>query len=339
MEIRYPDYYKQFSCIAAACPDSCCHEWEVDVDPEAADFYRRLPGELGDRLREVLRDGEDGWASMAITEDRRCPMWRDDGLCRIQAELDHGSLCATCREFPRLRHDYGTFVELGLSMSCPEAARLILSTPRPVWVTEPAPGGTAPEYDGQTMRVLRYSREKALEYLYDETMPVGTALAKIYLYACQVQCATRWEEVEDFLFRERIGSLPLRSFPGNMADIFAVYEELEILTDRWRKILDRGPVEAPWLPAHRTLARYFIDRYWLQAVASEDLVTHVKFAVLSCLMIRHMGGDPVESAQLYSKEIENDTDNVWALYDAMEARHPLADLRLLDLLLAQSDKM
>ena len=63
MEIRYPAYYKDFSCLAGACPDSCCHEWEVDVDPDAADYYRHLPGELGDRLREVLRDGEDGWAT------------------------------------------------------------------------------------------------------------------------------------------------------------------------------------------------------------------------------------------------------------------------------------
>ena len=47
-------------------------------------------------------------------------MWRQDGLCRIQAELGHEALCKTCREFPRLRHDYGSFVELGLELH-PEA--------------------------------------------------------------------------------------------------------------------------------------------------------------------------------------------------------------------------
>ena len=60
MTIRYPDYYKQFRCIAAACPDSCCHEWEVDVDPETAKAYLALEGKLGDDLRAVLKPGEDG---------------------------------------------------------------------------------------------------------------------------------------------------------------------------------------------------------------------------------------------------------------------------------------
>ena len=31
--------------------------------------------------------------------------------------------------FPRLTHDYGDFAELGLELSCPEAAKLILNAP------------------------------------------------------------------------------------------------------------------------------------------------------------------------------------------------------------------
>ena len=82
MKISYPKYYKDFTCIAGNCPDSCCKEWEVDVDADAAAYYRALPGDLGDRLRQVLKDTEYG-ASMVI-EDGRCPMWRQDGLCRIR---------------------------------------------------------------------------------------------------------------------------------------------------------------------------------------------------------------------------------------------------------------
>ena len=32
MELFTPQYYTHFRCIASACPDSCCKEWEVDVD-------------------------------------------------------------------------------------------------------------------------------------------------------------------------------------------------------------------------------------------------------------------------------------------------------------------
>ena len=50
MKILTPNYYPAFRCIASACPDSCCKEWEVDVDDTAAAFYRTLEGPLGDPI-------------------------------------------------------------------------------------------------------------------------------------------------------------------------------------------------------------------------------------------------------------------------------------------------
>ena len=46
MNVFYPSYYHRFSCIAAACPDSCCKEWEVDLDDATAAYYRSLSGAL-----------------------------------------------------------------------------------------------------------------------------------------------------------------------------------------------------------------------------------------------------------------------------------------------------
>ena len=51
MKIAQPDYFETFQCLAGKCPDSCCHEWEIQVEESAAEFYRGLSGELGDRLR------------------------------------------------------------------------------------------------------------------------------------------------------------------------------------------------------------------------------------------------------------------------------------------------
>ena len=87
MKIVKPSYFDDFRCIAGACTDSCCKEWDVQVDDQAAEFYLQLPGELGDRLRQVLKE-DDGEMVMTIV-DGRCPMWREDGLCRIQAALAH----------------------------------------------------------------------------------------------------------------------------------------------------------------------------------------------------------------------------------------------------------
>ena len=184
MNVFTPNYYRDFHCIASACPDSCCKEWTVDVDSPSADFYRSLEGPLGERLRQVLKDTEDG--TVMTIENGRCPMWRQDGLCRIQAELGHDALCRVCQDFPRLRHDYGDFIELGLELSCPEAARLILNGPAH-WLTEDAPGGGEPDYEADVMAVLLESRNTVLDFLNTTTLPANRALAALLLYAHEVQ--------------------------------------------------------------------------------------------------------------------------------------------------------
>ena len=334
MQIRYPDYYDQFSCLAGACPDSCCHEWEVDVDPFTAEQYLQLPGELGDRLREVLIQGEDGWASMTLTADRRCPMWRRDGLCHIQAELGHDALCDTCQSFPRLRHDHGDFMELGLEMSCPEAARIILSNPRFQWLTEETPVGEEPEYDEETMSVVLYSRQKAVELALEERLTVGEAVAAVLLYARQVQVAVDWQAVREFDVMYRLEECRSYLQEGSLDALFEMFRGLEILTQRWKDMLEQGAVDAPWQPEHRALLRYLIDRYWLRAGYDGEIVTQAAFIAISCLLVRSLGGNVVETAQLFSKEIENDADNVEALRDALMAMGPEDPLKLIQLLLA-----
>ena len=334
MNIYYPHYYKDFSCIASRCPDSCCQEWEVDVDPDATSLYRGLPGELGEKLRAVLQDGEDGWASMAITADRRCPMWRADGLCEIQADLGHEALCKTCREFPRLTHDYGNFQEMGLELSCPEAARLILGTQETNFLTEEIPGGEEPEYDRYLMSVLRHSRNQALELLSDPMFDLGQALSILLLFGYDTHMALEFQD-EAPIPLDTEAYLPVirqAAQEGSIADLFAVYRELEILTPEWQALLDAGPVDAPWLPEHRAMAIYLVQRYWLQAVSDEDLLCRVKFILTACLTVRHLDAPIHRAAQLWSKEIENSADNVEALLTAAYHAPALADTRFLNLL-------
>ena len=54
MECIKPAYYDRFRCLAGECPDSCCHLWQVDIDPDTAKRYRQLPGALGQLLRDSL---------------------------------------------------------------------------------------------------------------------------------------------------------------------------------------------------------------------------------------------------------------------------------------------
>lgn len=326
MLLRKPGYFDSFRCLAGGCPDSCCHQWEVQVDAVAAERYRALPGQLGEDLRKALRQ-EDGETYLTLAEGR-CPMWRADGLCRIQAELGEAALCQTCREFPRLRHDYGDFVELGLELSCPEAARLILSRPL-TWVTETLPGGENPEYDGDAMALLLESRERAFKIL-EEARPIPQRLALLLLYGAAVQGALDGAEMPEFSEDAALATAKAMAQRGSMEKILEFFRDLEILTPQWEKRLSH-PEPVAWEPGHIRLAEYLVGRYWLQAVADYDLYSRVKLSVVACLVVKHLGGDLVATAQLFSKEIENDAENVDAILDAAYDCPAFSDAILLGL--------
>lgn len=331
MKIIKPSYFDNFCCTAGACPDSCCKEWDVLVDGDKAALYRSLPGDLGNRLRQVLKD-EDGEVYMTI-ENRRCPMWRDDGLCRIQAELGEEALCKTCREFPRLTHDYGDFIEYGLELSCPEAARIILSTPDPVFVTQEVPGGEKPEYNTADMEVLLRTREIARSILADSAYAVTERLALLILYAYHAQTELNGAAIsKHFDADSLLEHAKTYARPGDSSDILHFFSNLEILTPDWAARMET-PAPGQWDTRFLTLAQYFVDRYWLQSISDYDLVGRAKFAVISCIMVHLLGGSFVETAQLYSKEIENSIENVETILDAAYGEPIFADVRLFGALL------
>ena len=331
MQRSYPSYYQKFQCIAGACPDSCCHEWEVQVDPDSAARYRAITGPLGDALRESLYE-EEGETYLRNAGDR-CPMWREDGLCRIQAERGHEALCLVCQHFPRLRHEYGDFEELGLEMSCPEAARLILSDTEGAMCRETVPGGEEPEYDPLDMEILLSTRAGALELLSDDSLAVNEALAVLLIYGYAAQEMLDSGEMGVFSKGSAMENGEKFAQEGDFGLLVEYFSGLEILTERWRELLAQGGKKRPWQEEDRRFARYLVNRYWLQAVSDLDLVGRVKLAVVSCVMVRYLGGDPAQTAQLYSKEIENAYGNVESILDGAFTQRSMTDGNLLGLLL------
>ena len=59
----------------------------------------------------------------------------------------------------------------------------------------------------------------------------------------------------------------------------------------------------------------------------------MKFSIASCILIRNLGGDLLHTAQVYSKEIENNIDNVEAILDGAYSHPAFTDDKLLGLLL------
>ena len=59
MKIVTPNYYKDFKCIADKCSDTCCAGWDVDVDEQSYEFYKKQTGEIGERLENVMVPKEE----------------------------------------------------------------------------------------------------------------------------------------------------------------------------------------------------------------------------------------------------------------------------------------
>lgn len=334
MRLRYPDWLERFRCIAGACPDSCCKEWDVLVDEKTAQTYQKMPGDLGDALRQHMKQDQGEWY-FSIT-DGRCPMWRTDGLCRIQAELGHDALCKTCQDFPRITHDYGNFMEQGLELSCPEAARILFSQ-TPTWVEREVPGGEEPEYDPADMEILLQTREVMLAILSDTRYSVPETLALALLYTYRAQDLLDGGEPTPFDAQAELAFARSAAKPAKPQEILGFYRNLEILTDSWRNMLEKPNGSADWNAAQRILARYGVERYWLQAISDFDLVGRGKMVVLSCILTHLLGGDLVKTAQIYAKEIENNIDNVEAILDGAYSSAALTDDKLLGFLLGMEN--
>lgn len=44
MEFTFPNYYKEFSCIAGSCPDTCCAGWQIMIDDKKPQEIPRFKG-------------------------------------------------------------------------------------------------------------------------------------------------------------------------------------------------------------------------------------------------------------------------------------------------------
>ncbi len=135
-----PGYSESFRCIGPACEDSCCEQWAVHIDQTTFEKYQALPaGPLRTIIDEkVLRTPEEptapggpaaAFAQVRMNPDGKCPLLSADGLCRIQIEHGDAYLSHMCATYPRAVYVIEDVTEKALSLSCPEAARLVLLNP------------------------------------------------------------------------------------------------------------------------------------------------------------------------------------------------------------------
>ena len=296
MRTWVPVYYPSFHCAASSCRHTCCAGWEIGVDALSHDRYLRVPGPLGDELREWMRDdGESGWV-FRLREDGRCPFLRDDGLCRIILEMGEDALCLVCADHPRWRNCFSDRTETGLGLACEEAAKLVLNEKRRAVMIPLADDGEEPlPLSGDEQALLAF-RERALAILWDRTIPAARRLEKLEEagMACRTGEMSAW--------KHRLLSL-------------------ERLDEKWAAALEGldgagKKAGAGDLPLEQA-AVYFLMRHLPPALEDGLVRERCALAVLLTRLLRALSrdGDVAEWARMLSSEIEYSDENVPAILE------------------------
>ncbi|OON85448.1 hypothetical protein BXO88_12385 [Oribacterium sp. C9] len=331
MIIEYPEYFERFRCIGGACPDTCCAGWEVDVDPDSAEYYKSVKGEFGDRLRKHICE-ENGECYFPLAEKRRCPFLNDKNLCDIYSNIGEESLCQTCTEYPRYFMDIGNYEQMDMSLSCMELGRIF------------------------------YTETDKIDYIRSENDVDGDALSPddqetlIEVLALRNQCIAIMQEDSESslnkmekvrgLISEAQGEEPeekdnSRNFlKEDYSDLTGLLESMDSISDEWSeklgfyKKIAGSQTELAKLEAFTSenkealdlwmskTAVYFIFRYLIDTCIDGDIETELCLIHRSLKLIFFMlfaewiskgsvnVSDMIYVSHLYSKQVEHDDSNV-----------------------------
>ena len=170
--MRYvkPHFYDNFVCTAGDCPDTCCAGWQIMIDEESLERYENEPGEFG----KILRNSIDWEEECFYQNNRRCAFLNDENLCDLYKALGPDALCDTCRMYPRHTEEYEGLRELSLSLSCPKAAKIILSCKEPVRFLEEETEeeDDVEEFDFMMFSQLEDTRDVLCAVLQDRSLPL-----------------------------------------------------------------------------------------------------------------------------------------------------------------------
>ena len=292
MKLYAPTYYKKFRCIADRCEHSCCIGWEIDIDDNTLQKYKRLKSGYGAVIKDSI--SMDDTPHFRLCEGDRCPHLDERGLCKIILGVGEDYLCDICREHPRF-YNFTSVAEVGVGMSCPEAARLILSSPDFAKLEEV---GDVADYtddvpfDGCAARNELYAILENNDY--------ASALDKIYHeYSIDAGKDDRWLNILN----------SLEYLNAEHKGLFMCYSSAH-----------RPEREEADAYLKRFLA-YLVFRHCTEAFCKDDFCTRLSFclfcerllASLICIQGAKSLQEVATLASIISEELEYSEENTWAL--------------------------
>ena len=314
MRVIMPNYYKKFVCKADMCKDNCCKtDWRIELDEDTFKKYRDIPGELGKKLRLAVGSDEDGYYIV-----HPCPMLRSDGLCEAYLSLGDEGLGYICRMHPRYVNAYSDREELGIGLACEEAARLIMTETKGLELEETVGKGSS--YKDDHAEVIIKIRSKITD-LIKASDDIESSIAGILKYISSIEADVLGGEYESALDKD----ISPYVYAGeksycNISETVEKLLELEILDKNWEEILreakksvreENGGFDSEL----NRIFCYFIYRYFVEHSLDGQMLSSVKLAAVSVIVLRELFkgkslSERINLAHMYSKEIEYSEENL-----------------------------
>ncbi len=295
MIVRTPTFYKEFSCIAGACPDSCCQGWEVDADEMSLQYYNTLTGDIGKRISSVLDSDEYSNTVFRLSENKRCPFLNSENLCDLHIAVGQEHTPYTCRTFPRFINDFGATREIGLSFSCPVASEIIWNTNDFDFCEEV--NGDPPvlnDIDAKLYFKLANARKEAIKIVKSDETSLTERLSRLLDFGIALQS-------DIHKYKEQ----------GSVTPFFDVFRNPELINPEWEEKVKNRSDKVLFInqKSCENIAVYFLFRYFLMAVYDKDILSKIKMAVIGAL-IPSMFGNDAWTVHLWSKETEHSDVNM-----------------------------
>lgn len=247
MIFTVPHYYKRFKCTASDCPDTCCAGWQIMIDAQSLQKYRHTKGALGNRLHNSI-----DWKETCFKQyEQRCAFLNEDNLCDLYAEGGPSMLCATCRRYPRHVEEFEGCREISLSLSCMEAAKLVLGCEEPVrFLTVEREGEEEyPDFDFFLYTKLADARDLIIQILQNRKLNIRTRMGMVLAFTHDLQRRISGQQLFDVdnlikrcekddaadAFERKAESfrIPETARFHKMKELLGLLDELEVLKKDW----------------------------------------------------------------------------------------------------------
>lgn len=304
MKIVTPSYYKDFKCIAGACPDSCCQGWEVDVDDETLCSYQGVTHPIKQKIDSLLDKDEFDNTIFRLADKKRCPFLNQQNLCDMHIAIGQQYTPFTCRNFPRFTNCFGATKEIGISFSCPVASDMIWNLEKSLEFeqefTDELP--VLNDIDAQLYITLVSARKKCFDILQNQNDSLKDRLLSVLNYANHLQ-----QQIKPY------------NEGGDTIDFFDVFKNPEVINQQWvDKVNNYAYAPIQNTISNENVATYFIYKYFLDAVFDKDVLSKVKMAVIGVLITTYFGNDSW-TIHLWSKETEHSQYNMDRYKDLLKS--------------------